>query len=571
MSDYVERLTAMESSGPVDVSGLRRGGARIRHFRRRVLRRSSAVSVVAFGSVVVLDVLQSPLPRWTIAGLLALTLTVPLLRLFPERPIGWSAYVGGAAVAAAFAVWSIPNVPLGTSFGVLAYGTSLEAAVRAIHQGPRVDGPAGRYPSVVLATVRAGAATVLVCVATTWLVSTGSAATALLATFAAGIGLLCLGTEFRRIGTVLLRKPSGDHAIVVPPGDPVVLGGTRSAIESWAATDLRVEVLTQAGSRAADIAKAHGLATVSVWAPDPGRCGRLHRAIVAAAWLLWFGPKLHRYETVEIEANHAAEILPSALAHGAALVLSFRDFPKRHSRAKLWVWSRGHAVYAINRELASWLQEVTGRSDVMTSWIPVLGDEQHVDLTPACGGKSGERAEILIVGSITRRKGQRELCQMATERFPDSWGVRVIGVAGGDERYVADVERLARDHPGRIWLTGHLERWWDEVPPGSVVAINSVSEGGPRVAVEALSNGIPVVMRRFRGHSCFEGIPMIWIVEDGPESWVSAVHEALSYRPTDAQRSQLEKVLGRYRRSAVARRLTDLWRGNVDVAQAVPQ
>ncbi len=95
-----------------------------------------------------------------------------------------------------------------------------------------------------------------------------------------------------------------------------------------------------------------------------------------------------------------------------------------------------------------------------------------------------------------------------------------------------------------------------------VLAVNSQNEGGPRVAVEALSAGVPVVMANFPGSESFKHAPFVWTVEKLHE-WPEAVEGAHRADLNLTMQAELASFLSRYRRDAVGCRLTAVWLGVV--------
>lgn len=351
------------------------------------------------------------------------------------------------------------------------------------------------------------------------------------------------------------RPRPGTHALIVPAGEPSLLGGPRSTLEGWSRSPIGATVLTKPGSRAAAYAAGLGFPTMAVAPPNPARSGQmLARIFLASRWIARDGLKLTRFETAEVEQNHVLEILPSALWYGVPLITSVRDFPQRApgSRTKKVLYAAPAATYCINDGIRRWLREKAGLAGVSTVRIPVLPSRPMFDLASA-----DHHRTLVVVGGISPKKGQLRLVREVLDSL-QGWRTVFVGSPGHDHAYVAAVEEAIAGIASPVVLAGQLDNWRQAFHGRFVLGINSVSEGGPRVAVEALAWGIPVVMADFPGSEAFRQVPFVWIVKD-PDQWRQALEDAHRAELDAGARSVLEDFLTKYRRDVVGEQLVSFW------------
>lgn len=365
-----------------------------------------------------------------------------------------------------------------------------------------------------------------------------------------------LGALRTVLGAVRSR-PSGSrdiHAVILPKGSPNLLGGPRSTLDAWARSGMRCEVLTGRGGQTETYARERGLPVRHVWAPpDPNKNHVLSVRLLKSVWWLVVGPIIFaRYRSVEVESNHLLEIGPAARIAGKALMASCRGFPTREPRGlRVFLYRLPTAIFAIDPELRDWLRDCAGRTDARWIPIPALREPPQFDLID----HQSER-RILIVGDISHKKGQLDFLRRVFPKLSTDWHLDVVGGEGGDRAYVDACHAAAKPFGNRVRFLGHVERWWDK-DTRPVLVINSISEGGPRVAVEALQLGIPIVLRPFRGHMFLRGCPMA-IVVDKTDNWGPALEAAVSLAPSSSDRDTLKELLDQFRADRVSEELERL-------------
>lgn len=368
---------------------------------------------------------------------------------------------------------------------------------------------------------------------------------------------IALLSALRRVFRAVRSRRSGEpdvHAVVLPKGTPNLLGGPRSTLDAWAHSGTRCEVLTARGGQTEAYARGRGLPVRHVWAPpDPDKNHVLSIRLLKSAWWLVVGPIIFTpYRSVEVESNHLLEIGPAARVAGKALIASCRGFPTREPRGpRLFLYRLPTAIFAIDPELRDWLRDCAGRTDARWIPIPALREPPSFELID----RQPDR-RILIVGDISHKKGQLDFLRRIFPQLPTDWDLDIVGGEGGNRAYVDACHAAAKPFGKRVRFLGHVERWWDK-DTRPVLAINSISEGGPRVAVEALQVGIPIVVRPFRGHTSLRGYPMA-IVVDNINNWAAALETAVSLDPSSSDRAALKGLLDQFRVDRISEELERL-------------
>lgn len=349
------------------------------------------------------------------------------------------------------------------------------------------------------------------------------------------------------------------HALVLPDGNPSILGGPRSTIEGWAGSETPCHVLTAPGGQTAEFASERGLSVKHVqFPPDPSDGGAFWLRLLKLIWWLVAGVRtLKEYGSVEVELNHLLELGPAARLYRKHLIVSCRDFPESRPRGLRRVLYRlPTAMYAINPEICDWISENAGRHDVRWIPLPVLQSSPTFDMAD-----EEPEPRLAIIGLLSRKKGQLDFLLKVFPKLPAKWRLDLIGAAGWDAEYVKACRAAAARYPGRVRFWGHVEDWLGR-PDRFVVVINSQNEGGPRVAVEALARGLPVVMRPFLGHKVFAGWPQTTVVRRD-EDWPAVLERALTHRPSGKELRELEALLRPFRVATVARQLHEFRSGLV--------
>ncbi|MBI3445406.1 MAG: glycosyltransferase family 4 protein [Magnetospirillum sp.] len=178
----------------------------------------------------------------------------------------------------------------------------------------------------------------------------------------------------------------------------------------------------------------------------------------------------------------------ACLHHPAATV-----FVARSSRA-LWAPLDDRRFHIIANALPPWrIAALSGGRDA--------AERARLGLAP-------HEVMVLVPGTVCERKGQRDLARALERLAPEARAVlRVVCLGDGDGRYARALDRdRARLPPGLLRIEPAQA---DPAPwyrAADVVALPSRSESAPRVVLEALAAGIPLLVS-----------PVFGIAEQVPE------------------------------------------------------
>ncbi|MBP2098409.1 glycosyltransferase family 4 protein [Enterococcus rivorum] len=112
----------------------------------------------------------------------------------------------------------------------------------------------------------------------------------------------------------------------------------------------------------------------------------------------------------------------------------------------------------------------------------------------------GKQQRIVSIGRISERKNQLELIQ-TFEKLNRS-DVELVFIGGWDEAYKKKcVDYIKMKHLKKIRFLGNKENPWDELTNKDICVFPSAMETFGLVYVEALLNGIPVILSDNPGHS----------------------------------------------------------------------
>lgn len=205
------------------------------------------------------------------------------------------------------------------------------------------------------------------------------------------------------------------------------------------------------------------------------------------------------------------------MLRGASVVIVERNtlsaaladrFPNRFVRSGVWAlsyWLYRHADAIIGvsdgvpRDLEETLRLPEGT--VTTIYNPVDIDritaaiEDRVPEALARTFASLPRPVVITTGRLVTRKAHDGLLE-AFATLPDTWrGRRGSLVTLGDGPLRDDIERQARELgiDARIWMPGFVDNPWWFMARSDVFVLSSRNEGHPRVLLEALACGLPVI------------------------------------------------------------------------------
>lgn len=114
--------------------------------------------------------------------------------------------------------------------------------------------------------------------------------------------------------------------------------------------------------------------------------------------------------------------------------------------------------------------------------------------------KAGNKSRIVSIGRISERKNQLELIQ-AFEKIRNK-ELELIFIGGCDESYKEKCMKYIKDHHIKnIRFLGNKDNPWAEVTDKDICVFPSAMETFGLVYVEALLNGIPVILSDNPGHT----------------------------------------------------------------------
>jgi len=128
--------------------------------------------------------------------------------------------------------------------------------------------------------------------------------------------------------------------------------------------------------------------------------------------------------------------------------------------------------------------------------------------------------KLLFVGSGWERKGL-EVAIQAFSLLPTSWHFDVIGVDKKEKKYKKMAESLGV--LGRINFLGAFPMTPDIYAKASVLIHPALYEPFPNVAIEALSQGVPVVSSYNSGTSDFDQSLGVWSVDSEPKKLADSI------------------------------------------------
>lgn len=204
------------------------------------------------------------------------------------------------------------------------------------------------------------------------------------------------------------------------------------------------------------------------------------------------------------------------LGTGLRLALLIYDWCERRVSRGQMVFAQGKAAYEKHHEAAE--------RHLVLSTAHSLKDMGRV--TPRC---TGERLRILAVGRLQAVKNQRLLIRaLARLRAEDPrWELCILGE--GPKR--AELEGLAEELGLRahVYLPGgvsHGPDLWRAYDEADVFAHPSLSEGTPKVVLEAMARGCPVVASEVGGipSAVEDGVRGILVPPEDLERLVAALN-----------------------------------------------
>ncbi|WP_265458390.1 glycosyltransferase family 4 protein [Enterococcus sp. HY326] len=113
--------------------------------------------------------------------------------------------------------------------------------------------------------------------------------------------------------------------------------------------------------------------------------------------------------------------------------------------------------------------------------------------------KAGKKRRIVSVGRLTKRKNQLELIKAFEQLSRNDLELVLIGA--WDDDYIKLCKNYIKEHQVKgVTFKGNLENPWSEVTDQDICVFPSAMETFGLVYVEALLNGVPVVLSDNPGH-----------------------------------------------------------------------
>ncbi|MCD6350505.1 MAG: glycosyltransferase [Armatimonadetes bacterium] len=276
----------------------------------------------------------------------------------------------------------------------------------------------------------------------------------------------------------------------------------------------------------------------------PARCLRLpHKAWPAAGRLARL---LRDLSPTLIHAHMPRAGLWAAMAKpsGAALVYTEHNMQELYPGYCAWFYRyflpRTEAVIAVSRDAA---QSFSGRWPAHADKVTIIQtgvplDDLRADQTPAQlrarHGVTDDEHLVCAVGAVRPPKAYPYLAQ-AVRKLLDR-GVRVRALVVGSKKVVpaeadrveAEIRRLGVQDA--MQLVGEVPKAFDYIAAAELLVLSSVQEGLPRVILEAMAAGKPVVAPDIGG--CGEAIiheeTGLLVPPEDPEALADAIERLLA-------------------------------------------
>lgn len=183
-----------------------------------------------------------------------------------------------------------------------------------------------------------------------------------------------------------------------------------------------------------------------------------------------------------------------------------------------------------------------GSTTVIPTGAPVT--DLRVDATPSeVRARHGIRDEPLVcaVGAVRPPKSYHYLVRAIALLRNEGLPVRAL-IVGSTDVVPAEAARLSheiheRQMDGVVQVTGHVANSYDYVSAADVFAMSSVQEGLPRVLLEAMAAGKPVVATDVGGcaEAVVHGETGLIVPPENPQALADAIRYVLEH-PDEARR-----------------------------------
>lgn len=199
---------------------------------------------------------------------------------------------------------------------------------------------------------------------------------------------------------------------------------------------------------------------------------------------------------------------------------------------------RALALVTVCREDEAWAQDLPERLRPKILWrLPGAG----VDCLRFRHAQPVEKLThpyVLFVGELNENKDPRlamEAVECARDRIPD---LTLVMIGSGPLQHEVEKASISRPWIKHLPLSREVDRW---MAGASALLAPSSREGLPRVIIEALGSGLPVIARANRGSRELlrDGVGRLMDRDADASAWAAALVEQLSLR------SSLETLRGR--------------------------
>lgn len=318
--------------------------------------------------------------------------------------------------------------------------------------------------------------------------------------------------------------------------------------------------------------KTYPILTAKWWWPEaPGTVPFLKTEQVLAYQQAIFSiRKIIKEEAIQLVISNTANVFQGSLAAACEAVPHFwliHEFPVKefeYYREKIEFMAQHSAgIFAVHGNLCATLNSLFPDSMEIQSFIPY----SHLASTHL---QESEERRIVSVGRINENKNQLELIkayhQLAQFQYP------LVFIGDWDEEYKALCDAYIEEHAlENIHFLGHKETPWDWVTQSDVCVFNSQSEAFPLVFVEAILNGVPVIVSNNLGYQSVQAFfesGTLYPLED-VDQLVSCLREYLDQFEAYKARSLTQQKIARekYRIEHCYRHILDAIQENPEASE----
>ncbi|MBF0778586.1 glycosyltransferase [Streptococcus cuniculi] len=247
--------------------------------------------------------------------------------------------------------------------------------------------------------------------------------------------------------------------------------------------------------------KLFPIPTVKWWWPEaPGAVPFLKTEQVLSYQQAVFSiRKIIKDENIQLVISNTANVFQGSLAAACEAVPHFwliHEFPVKefeYYREKLEFMAQSSAgIFAVHGNLFATLKTLFPDSVDIQSFIPY----SHLESTHL---QESKERRIVSVGRINENKNQLELIkayhQLAQSQYP------LVFIGDWDEEYKVLCDAYIEEHGlANIHFLGHKHHPWEWVTQSDICVFNSQSETFSLVFVEAVLNGVPVIVSNNLGY-----------------------------------------------------------------------